>query len=577
MYQVLARKWRPQSFDALVGQQHVARTLRNALDADRLAHAYIFSGVRGTGKTSAARILACCLNCENGPTAAPCNSCTPCREIAESRSIDVLEIDAASRTKVEQTRELLETLSYAPARDRYKILIIDEAHMLSKASFNALLKTLEEPPPRVLFILATTELHKILPTILSRCQVFEFRRVSAVETTAHLRNVCQAENISISDDALERIARAGEGSIRDALSVLERVIAFGGDEVTDDDVLQALGGVRTESLVRMMQAVASRNAAAMLETLDGVLDEGRDLQHFWTELLAVLRDLLVARAVPDRDDLLGRSREETAALIEAAQPLSAEDLSRVFQIVAGLERGLKTSSQPRFLFEATLIRLSSLGAVRPIEEVLASITGGGGGPADPAPSRGGGGGGSAPRRRPAPRATAPPDPSGGDLRDRLMAAVEKRKPLLSGILSHASRVTAAGGRLTVSFPADSGPLSRQMERSDFREVLAACGEQVCGSKVEVRVTVAEDDRSSAGPGRDLRAASSSSTARGADPGRPEHRTIHRGELLDLARSEPGVERLLHEFGAQVVDIRPLDEPRAPAADGAGSGPTEESA
>ncbi|MCH7779740.1 MAG: DNA polymerase III subunit gamma/tau, partial [Acidobacteria bacterium] len=225
MYQVLARKWRPANFDELVGQKHVSRTLTNAIESNRLAHAYVFAGLRGTGKTSVARILAKCLNCETGPTASPCSRCDACTEIAASRAMDVMEIDAASRTKVEQTRELLELVSYAPVRDRYKILIIDEAHMLSKQSFNALLKTLEEPPPNVIFVLATTELGKLLPTILSRCQVFEFRRIGTRDLAEHLRRVCDAEKIEISDSGLERIARAGEGSVRDSLSILERVRA----------------------------------------------------------------------------------------------------------------------------------------------------------------------------------------------------------------------------------------------------------------------------------------------------------------------------------------------------------------
>src|SRR5262245_29612282 len=240
MYQVLARKWRPQGLEELVGQAHVARTLRNALSGNRLAHAYLFAGLRGTGKTTVARILAKCLNCAQGPTPTPCNRCPSCLEIGEGRSLDVLEIDAASRTGVGDIRELQEVVAYAPVRDRYRVLVIDEVHMLSKNAFNALLKTLEEPPAQVVFILATTEIQKVLPTILSRCQVFDFRRVPPKEVSAHLAKVCKAEKIQISKDTLDRIARAGEGSVRDSLSVLERVVAFCGTTVSDDEALLVL-------------------------------------------------------------------------------------------------------------------------------------------------------------------------------------------------------------------------------------------------------------------------------------------------------------------------------------------------
>src|SRR5262245_15263237 len=263
MYQVLARKWRPQGLEELVGQAHVARTLRNALSGNRLAHAYLFAGLRGTGKTTVARILAKCLNCVEGPTATPCGRCTSCVEIAEGRSLDVLEIDAASRTGVDDIRELQEVVSYAPVRDRYRVLVIDEVHMLSKPAFNALLKTLEEPPARVVFILATTEIQKVIATILSRCQVFDFRRVPAREVADHLKRVCDAEGIRISKDTLERIAHAGEGSVRDSLTALERVLAFCGMEVDDDEAQQVLGVVKAEVLVAMIRGLAVRDAAAM--------------------------------------------------------------------------------------------------------------------------------------------------------------------------------------------------------------------------------------------------------------------------------------------------------------------------
>ena len=376
MYQVLARKWRPRTFDELVGQRHVTRTLSNAIESGRLAHAYIFAGLRGTGKTTVARIFASCLNAEDGPTVHPDPASTVAQEIAESRNMDVLELDAASRTSVDNIRELQEVIAYAPVRDRYKVLIIDEAHMLSKAAFNALLKTLEEPPPNVVFILATTELQKILPTILSRCQVFEFRRVPATELTAHLRKIADRESLQISDIALDRIARAGEGSVRDALSVLERVRAFCGESIEDEAVLRVLGAVQSEVLQSFVRGLAARDSAALLDVLDGLVDEGHDLVHFWNETIAVLRDLIYLRAAPGQVDRLTRAPAEAQALAACAEGLGVEDLSRAFQLLADLEPGLKASSQPRFLFEAALVRLAALGSVQPIEAFLSALESG---------------------------------------------------------------------------------------------------------------------------------------------------------------------------------------------------------
>ena len=545
MYQVLARKWRPQSFDALVGQDQVARTLRNALQSGRIAHAYLFSGVRGTGKTSVARILAKCLNCEDGPTATPCNRCAPCVEITDGRAIDVLEIDAASRTKVEQTRELLETLSYAAVRDRYKVLIIDEVHMLSKSSFNALLKTLEEPPPRVVFVLATTEFHKILPTILSRCQVFEFRRVGFADLARHLREICDHEQVRISDAALERVARAGDGSVRDALSVLERVVAFAGHEISDEQVLTALGAVRVEVLVRVLRAIADRDAAGLLGVLDEVVEDGRDLVQLWSEMLSAVRDAQLARLLPGRFDLLTRSSEDAAALVGASEKLSQEDLGRVFRVLADLEFGLKNGAHPRFLFEAALLRLASLGAVRPIEEFLAAL--GDGPPGGALPSQGSGGAGppgSDPAKRP-PARSAAPAASGGTVRQRFESAVQRLKPMLGTIVGHAAEIRVDAGALVIEIAAEHAADRRQLERADYRRVLGEVAAEVVGPGTAVRVVVAAESGSPAASGN------------GESAPAPPDGAADQRRLLAEVRADPGVSRLLREFGAQVLDIRPL--------------------
>ncbi len=582
MYQVLARRWRPQSFEELVGQPHVARTLRNAIAAGRIAHAYLFAGVRGTGKTTVARILAKCLNCESGPTPTPCGRCTPCVEIAEGRAMDVLEMDAATRTGVDDIRELQEVVAYAPVRDPHKVLIIDEAHMLSKAASNALLKTLEEPPQRVVFILATTEIHRILPTILSRCQVFEFRRIPAKEILPHLRAVSEAEKISISDAALERIARAGEGSVRDALSVLEGVVSFSGSEVRDADALLLLGGVRVEVLADLLRALAARDAARMLAVLDGLLDEGHDLVHFWSELTGALRDLMLLRHLPGRDDLLSRSPEEASALDGAAKGLSDEELLRSFQIVADLEPGLKASALPRFLFEAALVRLASLGEVKPIEEVLRMVLGSeataaaGGGAGGPTPARGDDGPPArrappvptsrkvAPHETREPAASAPPPPA-PDLAAALTADLHESKPMLAVALDHIASVSLEGDRLELRLAEGSDSVRGLLEREDNRAALEERASRLAGRPV--RLVVAASGAEPA-PQQQRRMPPQPSAGASAIPSRPfappqgparggGAGDASRQALLELASREPGLQKLLREFGAQVVDVRTL--------------------
>src|SRR5919202_1991753 len=302
-YQVIARKWRPQTFEEVTGQEPITRTLRGAIEHERLHHAYLFSGARGVGKTTTARLLAKALNCHKSqrPTPTPCaiedaTACASCREIAEGRSIDVLEIDAASNTGVDNVRDaIIGNVAIAPARDRYKVFIIDEVHMLSGAAFNALLKTLEEPPPRVVFIMATTESHKVPDTILSRCQQFEFRTIAAQKIAERLRLIADAEKIKVDDEALREIARAGEGSMRDAQSAFDQVISFSEGKITTADVEAALGLASAEQLARVVAAIANENPSEALAVVDDLVMRGHDLRNFCRDLLAHLRDLLVAK------------------------------------------------------------------------------------------------------------------------------------------------------------------------------------------------------------------------------------------------------------------------------------------
>lgn len=376
-YQVIARKWRPQTFEEVTGQEPITRTLKNAIANERLHHAYLFSGARGVGKTTTARLLAKALNCHKSPvpTATPCrvddpNACASCREISESRSIDVQEIDAASNTGVENVREaIIGSVAIAPARDRYKVFIIDEVHMLSSAAFNALLKTIEEPPPRVVFILATTERHKVPETILSRSQQFEFRTIATAKILDRLRLIASAESIKVPEDALREIARAGEGSMRDAQSAFDQVISFSGSEIKKEDVEMALGVTGSDILTRVMNGIADNKPAEALSVVDDVVMRGHDLRNFCRDLLAHLRDLLVMK-VSGAEELLESAICERAELERQAQLFSESDLVRFFHSLAETETKLRTATQPRYQIEIGLVKLMEMRRLEPIQNLL---------------------------------------------------------------------------------------------------------------------------------------------------------------------------------------------------------------
>jgi DNA polymerase-3 subunit gamma/tau len=418
MYQVIARKYRPQSFSELIGQEHVKTTLENAIAQQRIAHGYIFSGQRGTGKTTVARILARCLNCEFGPTATPCGKCASCVEIAEGHGVDVIEIDAASNRGINEMRELRENVRYRPARDRYKIFIVDEAHQITSEAFNALLKTLEEPPEWVVFLLCTTEAHKIPSTIASRCQQFSFRSVDFAEVVARLDWIAKQEGIEADTEALSVLARAGEGSVRDSLSALDQAIACCGQKLNAAEVRGLLGMFSIDSLDQVTQALAAADSKRMLDIVAELESNGRSLQHFARELARYFRNLLVMKITGSGDTqrLVPASPNEQIKLSETAAQFSEEDLTRYLQLSLDVFSDLQTSLQPRLHLEIGLLRMVHAGKLQSIEDALAGLGGAGAGGAGLGSSgAGSSGAGSPPAKtlpskpvtRPAPVSAAP--------------------------------------------------------------------------------------------------------------------------------------------------------------------------
>jgi DNA polymerase-3 subunit gamma/tau len=372
-YKVIARKYRPQTFAEIVGQQHVTRTLGNAIQSNRVAHAYIFSGVRGVGKTTAARILAKALNCAKGPTAEPDNTCDSCREISAGTSLDVLEIDAASNRGIDQIRELREMVRYAPASSRCKVVILDEAHQLTDEAANALLKTLEEPPERVVFILATTRAEDLTETIKSRAQLFQFRSLSFQEIAGEIERIAKAEKLTIESGAIAVLARAAEGSLRDGLSLLEQAIAYGGDTITDSQVRELLGVVAESVLDKLVEAIAAQSAERALALVHRLIADGQNLQHFCREAIRHFRNLLVTRVCGADSELVAAPADERPRLAEQAAQFGEEDLTRFFNILLATDDDLRRKPDPRLHLELGLLRLINAQRLAPLEEVLADL------------------------------------------------------------------------------------------------------------------------------------------------------------------------------------------------------------
>lgn len=519
-YQVLARKYRPQRFDDVVGQRGVTQTLRNALTQGRLAQSFVFAGPRGVGKTTTARILARALNCQQGPTADPCGTCDACVEITEGRDIDVLEIDAATHTKVETIREVIVNgLAIAPVRNRYKVFIIDEVHQLSSQSFNALLKSIEEPPPHVMFMMATTELEKIPETIRSRSQVYELRTISRALIVTQLRVIADAEAIVIDEEALNLIARDADGSMRDAQSAFDQVRAFAGDSIVAEDVSTVLGLIGREPVLDVAAAVVDEDAPAVFDLVGRFIEVGYDLRLVCRELSRVIRDLLVLAIDPARaDDPEITVDSERDRLLKLSKRFSREDLLRAFDVIARAEFEIRTATQPRYHLEMALLRWMHLQKLVPLADLLegrGSTTGSG-------PSGGGGAPVVSRRQSSPPKQTAPtpkppvktvsPESSSPDRHDsgpavlekpqdaqsvvpvdvadlsgqkaKLMAAIKQEKKFFYGtVVAQAQRIELASETMTFTFTPGQKTLAAQLAQN--MAWLEEMTETVLGRKVAI--------------------------------------------------------------------------------------------
>ncbi len=480
-YLVLARKWRPQTFSDLIGQEHVSRTLKNAIDTGRVAHAFLFTGARGVGKTSAARILAKALNCEKGLAPEPCNVCPACTEITAGTSVDVFEIDGASNTGVDDIRDLRDTVKYLPARCRFKIFIIDEVHMLSTSAFNALLKTLEEPPAHIKFIFATTEPHKLPITILSRCQRFDFKRIPLGVISAHLRHIVDRENVAISDAGLAMVARKGDGSMRDALSVLDQVLAFCGDSVSDEDIAQLLGVVDRRLLLESSRAVLAGDCRALLDIVNRVDSFGYNMRQFCQELIDHLRTMTIVKAVGPAADIAELSEAELAGIGELASSASLPDLQRHLAILLKAENEMAGATFPRLVLEMALLKMATLLPVVPVNEILDRLkalegTGGAGKSPD---KRDGGqrtaamqGKTQAAPEKPAVREAPEKYETGStvDPWEIFVRFVKGKKPMLASSLEHGHPLRISATQLEIGFPAGSFQLSRLQDPEQQAEL-----------------------------------------------------------------------------------------------------------
>jgi DNA polymerase-3 subunit gamma/tau len=562
-YEIFARKYRPWKFEEVVGQLSVVRTIQNAIASGRIAQAYLFSGVRGTGKTTVARILAKALNCAEGPTPNPCperdHPCQFCKSIHEGSAIDVLEIDGASNRLVDDIEPIREMVKYKPAYTRTKVLIIDEVHMLSGHAFNALLKTLEEPPPNTVFIFATTEFAKVPATIVSRCQHFEFRKISRKDIINHLMEIAKKEAITITPAGLALIAEAADGSMRDAQSLLDQAVAFSGDNIGDDDLKTILGTIGREVLARFSSAVLDERPEEVFVIIESVVSAGYDLRFVFGKLIEHFRALLIVRSVEKPDDLLAVSPEDLEALRAEAAKAGPEDLLRYLLALQQAEPGLRYSTQPRIYFEAFLVKLCHFRKIVPLRDLIKDVAalkdsprsaqaGSSPPPAKPDPPRSAGPARPAPEGgppsevRPTPPKPTPPTPK--DVFGRVLEKLAADRAPLAALLGQYSSVMVKGNLLEVFFGSGRGFFVTSIQAKDLRAVERAASE-VLGRETKVRFS--EENPANGGP-------------------------IRPGRELESAMKDPAVQFFMNTFKAQVLSADPV--PSARDAGPKGRGPKE---
>jgi len=560
-YEVLARKYRPQTFSELTGQEHVSRTLQNAIDSGRVAHAFLFTGARGVGKTSTARILAKTLNCERGVTHEPCNVCPQCTEITKGTSTDVFEIDGASNNGVEDVRELRDSIKYLPSHSRYKIIIIDEVHMLSNNAFNALLKTLEEPPEHVKFIFATTEPHKLPVTILSRCQRFDFKRVPVARIITRLREIADKEKVTISDAALGLIARKGDGSMRDSLTAFDQVLAFCDSTVSDEDVVTLLGAVDPRLLADISAAVFSGDTQAVLAGIKRVDSVGYNMRQFCQDLIEHFRHLLVIRSVKKPEEILDLADAELGELRQLAAGFSPQDIQRRMTLLIKADGEMAFTSFPRLILEMALLKATTLVPVIPVNELLEKLkqleTGAVHTPALPwnagrsagteEPSR------SRIEQRPA--ATPPPKPAQHNAAaqpprpeprgshsdwERFVAFTIEKRPAIGSVLEHGSPLKLESGVMEIGFPASSYYLTSAQDADSIAET-RELAKEFTGVETTVRIKAITPETGT----------SPQSLAE-----KKKHDQQQRVETLKQeVAANPAISKALELFGGTITEIR----------------------